>query len=355
MTNFFYGVIEGFYGRQWSWQMRCDYAGFLSQHGFDCYIYAPKGDSYLRSQWRQPLPEQSFTQLSKLAQVYRQAGLRWGIGLSPLGLQEQYSDEDRRSLQGKVQQLNQLGPDILCILFDDARGDIDGLADRQVAISRDIINVSAAQQHIVCPSYYSFDPVLEQVFGKMPADYWSTLGTGLPESTGVFWTGNQVISEQYTEQDLQRATEKLRRRPILWDNYPVNDGKATSLHLHLQPYRGRPFQLKQWSQGHIVNPMNQPLLSRLVLSSLGLLYSMEQDYDIDTALEQSLQLLEDPRLVAQLRADMNQFDQRGLEGMSEEVKVHACEFYGSTDHPVAKEISDWLNGGYRFDPACLTG
>ena len=69
-SGFFYGVIEGFYGHQWSWSARAHYAAFLSELGYDCYIYAPKGDPFLRSRWREDYPEDEWIKLLEL--VYTQ-------------------------------------------------------------------------------------------------------------------------------------------------------------------------------------------------------------------------------------------------------------------------------------------
>jgi len=132
VNGFFYGVIEGFYGRQWSWQARSGYSEFLSAHGFDCYIYAPKGDLFLRSQWQAPWDETRHSQLINLATSYHKAGLRFGVGLSPKGLFQDYSDIARTLLRQKVEQINALGVDILCILFDDMPGDFPLLAARQL-------------------------------------------------------------------------------------------------------------------------------------------------------------------------------------------------------------------------------
>ena len=187
----------------------------------------------LRSRWREIHTQSELDQLSSLSSHYHANQLRWGLGLSPLGLGESYTAADRRQLLAKVASLNELQPDVLCILFDDIRGDIDGLAARQLEITADIMAASSACQHIVCPTYYSFDPVLEEVFGAMPEAYLHQLGAGLPAEVEVFWTGAKVISEQYTAEDIEPVADILRRKPVIWDNYPVNDGRLTSNHLHL--------------------------------------------------------------------------------------------------------------------------
>ncbi|NDC88562.1 MAG: hypothetical protein EB075_07120 [Bacteroidetes bacterium] len=47
------GVVEGFFGKSWSWEARRHYAQFLSGNGFTTYLYAPKNDDYFRKHWTQ--------------------------------------------------------------------------------------------------------------------------------------------------------------------------------------------------------------------------------------------------------------------------------------------------------------
>jgi hypothetical protein len=353
MSQFFYGAIEGFYGRQWSWQARKNYAKFFHQFGFGAYIYAPKGDSFLRSRWRELHPAAEWEQLRQLAAEYRQQGVQWGLGLSPLGLGESYQSKDKSHIVDKVRHINELNPDILCILFDDMRGDFDGMLQRQIDIIGDVIETSSARRFIVCPTYYSFDPVLEQVFGTMPSRYLETLGESLPGDIGIFWTGEKVISTEYDAAGASKITRLLRRKPVLWDNYPVNDGRLTSKFLHLEPYKGRPKAISEWYAGHLVNPMNQPLLSQIVLQSLDGLYRGDS-YNADAAFSRGLALLDETELEEKLRRDSNAFQHHGLEELSGRYKRDLIAGYQSIEHPVANEIVNWLAGEYQFDPACLT-
>ena len=50
------GLIEGFFGRPWSWAERRDAVRFLRPHGYRFYLYAPKADAMLRRLWQQPWP-----------------------------------------------------------------------------------------------------------------------------------------------------------------------------------------------------------------------------------------------------------------------------------------------------------
>ena len=46
------GIIEGFYGKPWTWAEREETIAFLAPHGYGFYLYAPKADPYLRRHWR---------------------------------------------------------------------------------------------------------------------------------------------------------------------------------------------------------------------------------------------------------------------------------------------------------------
>src|ERR1700689_2231383 len=170
------GVIEGFFGLPWSWESRLSGADFLRNCGYQFYIYAPKSESFLRRRWREPIPLETLQHLSELSARCRQSGLAFGIGLTPFEIYRNYDAAARASLRAKVLQINQIGVDILCILFDDMRGDVEGLAKIQARVIADICNWSNAVGFIVCPTYYSHDPRLAREFGSPPKAYLRDLG-----------------------------------------------------------------------------------------------------------------------------------------------------------------------------------
>ena len=96
MNTFIRGVIEGFYGRSWSWESRETYADFLMSNGFDFYIYAPKDDTYLRRRWRDSWPDNQMKRLMHLAAVYTDSEVSWGIGLSPYEIHLSYDGEAKQ-------------------------------------------------------------------------------------------------------------------------------------------------------------------------------------------------------------------------------------------------------------------
>jgi len=50
------GIIEGFYGKPWTWEERQETVSFLAPYGYGFYLYAPKADPFLRRKWQEPYP-----------------------------------------------------------------------------------------------------------------------------------------------------------------------------------------------------------------------------------------------------------------------------------------------------------
>jgi hypothetical protein len=349
------GIIEGFFGRSWSWEDRKKYAQFLALNEYDFYIYAPKNDKNLRTQWQTDWPMEIKKALADLRQVYRAANVQFGIGLSPHEIYLDNSSNQRAQLDLRINQINQLEPDILCILFDDMRGDLPGLAQIQIDIAHQAAELSNAKKIIFCPTYYSFDPVLERVFGAMPEHYWRTFAQQLDKSIDMFWTGEKVCSTNYPAAHLAQVTELIGRKPFLWDNYPVNDGAVKSNLLQLRAFDQGHSQLADKVAGHAVNPMNQPWLSQIPLASLPLAYREKENYSADIAFTRICNNLCGDVLAKQLQQDIHHLQDLGLKKISQQERraLHAT-YAQFANSPYAHEIIAWLNDEYQFDPACLT-
>lgn len=350
------GLIEGFFGRSWSWQERSDYAAFLATAGYQFYIYAPKNDGYLRKHWQQDWPAAEFNALRRLREDYRAQGVRFGVGLSPYEIYCNPDRDQRATLTHKLTRINELEPDILCLLFDDMRGDLPGLAQIQCELVKQAAEITNAQRLIFCPTYYSFDPVLEKVFGQRPQNYWQNLGSGLDKSIDIFWTGPKVCSMEYPTTHLQEVSALLERKPFLWDNYPVNDGAVKSKLLHLRAFGESHGQLAPHIAGHAVNPMNQPWLSRIPLLSLPRAYRDRGTYNPQQAFEDACSRVCSPALAEALLTDVSLFQDTGLGQLDSYRQQQLQKRYQTWAHnqPCAQEVCDWLAGLYAFDPACLT-
>ncbi|MEH6589644.1 MAG: beta-N-acetylglucosaminidase domain-containing protein [Halioglobus sp.] len=345
---FLTGVVEGFYGRSWSHPERLAYAAYLPKLGLNSYLYCPKNDPYLRKQWAEEWPQNTFIEMRELAEAYGKRQLLWGVGLSPYALYQSYGAAERAALKTKVEYLTTLNMPLLAILFDDMPGAIDDLAARQAEIVTDVCHWAGGSRVLVCPTYYSFDPVLEKHFGAMPQRYWGQLGAELPEGVDVFWTGNKVCADAITCEDIDSIVAELGRPVILWDNYPVNDGALRSRHLYTSALADRERQPAASLTGHLCNPMNQPLLSLLALAGLGELYNGEP-VDCDW-----LAKVLGVEAYQQLLMDGPELQQLGLAGIDDVRKQQLLDKYSTLPGSAAAEVAAWLRGEYTFDPACLT-
>lgn len=350
--SFLLGVIEGFYGQPWPQAERLATLAWMPGAGLNTYVYAPKADRHLRRDWRRPHPPDAWQELQALRRAADDAGVSFGLGFSPWGLQQQMDRVDATALRQAVLRLNRLQPDLLCILFDDMPGGCSDLAERQLAVIEEVLSVSAAPRHLICPTYYSQDPILEELFGSMPGDYLQQMGEGVPADTGLLWTGRKVLSPGYRQADIDWVTERSGLPVVLWDNYPVNDGRKTSDFLHLSPFRARPWQIQQWCAGHLANPMNQAALSRRVLASLGRVYQQRESYRSEAAWEAMLADCP-PALANLLQRDRSCFEEQGLSSLDERQRQILSGQYRRVQDSAAAEVAAWLDEVYQFDPDCL--
>lgn len=342
------GVIEGFYGRPWTFSQRQAMVDDLADLGLDLYLYAPKADAHLRRRWVHDWPAGARAALAALAGRCRQRGVTFCPGLSPFRLYERYRKPERDRLRRRVEQLNRLAAPRLAVLFDDMPGAVPELAARQAEILYDIDRFSDGEGLLVCPTYYSDDPVLDRVFGPRPARYRERLGSALPAGAVVLWTGAAVCPERVSAEDLRGAAEAFGQPVALWDNWPVNDGAVRSRHLFLGPPPDRQGALSRHCVGHLCNAMNQPVLSLPALAGLAALHGRIGDADgwlrARLGSGTSRALAEDASLLAGTPRDR----------LSGRQRARLRERYGALPGPAAKELLAWLEGAWQFDPACLT-
>lgn len=339
------GVIEGFYGRPWSESGRLAMIEWLAALGFDAYLYAPKADAWLRRDWRRSWPTAAQAPLRELAAVCERSRLDLYVGLSPYAVYECYDAPARARLRERVLQISDLGAAGVALLFDDMPGSAVDLAGRQAEICDDVQTWCNGAPLLMCPTYYSDDPVLDRVFGKRPEGYADDLGARLATDVTPFWTGPAVCSTHIDATHLADVCGHFQRPVALWDNYPVNDSRARSEHLYLQPLADRSAHAAAHLHSHWCNAMNQPALSLPALTSLIALYrgvpaALAQIY-AEAGLTEALRRACEPLAgctLAQLDPDARAELQRVASG----------------EGRAANELRDWLAGAWQFDPACLT-
>ncbi|MFZ4757227.1 MAG: beta-N-acetylglucosaminidase domain-containing protein [Burkholderiaceae bacterium] len=344
------GIVEGYYGRPWSWAERADVVTRLAPHGYRFFLYAPKAATALRRRWREPMSDAELAPMAAFAAHCRGLDVRFGVGLSPDGFDASPERDDWAHLAARLATLDDvLAPDALALLFDDIRGDDATLADRQAAVCAFAAARTRARTLYVCPSYYSDDPVLDRVFGARPADYLVRLGRALDPSVRIFWTGEEVCSREYGPAHLARVADALGRAPMLWDNYPVNDGARMSQALHLRGSTGRPAALASCIAGHAVNPALQPVLGCIPLLTLAERYRVgDAAYAYGDAFARACRtVLGDGALADAIRGDLIPLQDTGLDRLGDQATALRAK-YAAFAHPAAREVVDWLDGDWRI-------
>ena len=313
------GLIEGYYGRPWSWEARAETMSALAPHGYGFFLYAPKGDPFLRRRWREPHPSDQARAIGKFALQCEDCGVAFGVGLSPFELYRAFDDEAKAALAAKLKSLDDLGVRQLAILFDDMRGDIPDLARRQADILHWVADRTRAERLIVCPTYYSDDPALDLYFGARPDGYLEAFGAALDPAVDIFWTGPEVCSREISPGHVDRVAAQLGRRPLLWDNYPVNDGPRMSPYLHLRGFTGRSSKIAGCVAGHAVNPALQPVLSRIPALTLAEIYRWGEAYDYGAAFARAAEAVLGRELGDLTRRRLGALQDVGLAGLGAEI------------------------------------
>lgn len=339
------GIVEGFFGRRYSWPERTHLMHTVADAGYGFYHYGPKGDAFLRRQWREAHPAAEREALTSFGEACRDRSVRFGIALTPMDTPFPLDSSTRADLVRRVRDLDTIGIDDLVILFDDLRGDVPALAERQAEIVRICADRTRATRIFFCPTYYSRDPVLDRVFGARPPGYLAEIGGRLDPAVHVYWTGADVVSPEIGTAHLRSVEAELGRKVCLWDNYPANDGPRMSRFLHLRAFTGRPAAIAGHISGHAINPAQQPHLTALPALTLAASYAEGADYDYGPAFGTAAERLFGTRLAHMLAADLASFQDAGLERL-ESRRQELRTRYAALDDPAAREVVAWLDGAY---------
>jgi hyaluronoglucosaminidase len=340
------GIVEGYYGRPWSDTQRLATIEFLAPFGYAFFVYAPKAERSLRDAWRDPMAPEATARLYELATACDRIGVRLTVGLGPAGAEARFDAAARRALGSRLALFRECGIRGIAILFDDRRGTGANLADRQADVVQWVAEQATLDYVAMCPTYYSHDRALDRLHGPRPDGYLARLGMRLDASIGVYWTGEEICAHEHTVASFADVAEQLRRAPILWDNYPVNDGVRMSQHLHLRAFTGRPAALAGVIAAHAINPALQPVLTRIPALTLADSYALGERYSYGAAFERAAQRVAGAPLAACLREDLALLQDVGLDRLGTRA-VLLRERYGAFDQPAAAEILAWLEGAYR--------
>lgn len=280
------GMVEGFYGPPYSHAERLGMIDFLASVGLDTYLYAPKDDGFLRSEWARPYDEVGAAQVRELAARSAERDVRFVFAISP-GLSMVYSrDSDVAALIGKLEQVVRQGVTDLALLLDDIPAALrtvdaerfDSLVRAQAHVINEVVAADLSERLLVCPTQY---------WGRGDEEYISDLASHLADQVDLLWTGRRIRSPYLDTRDAEYFTEHTGKRPIYWDNYPVNDLLAAPM-LHLGPYIGREATLPMACDGLLLNVMQYPESSKIALATMAEYVAAPHAYDPEAAWDRAL-------------------------------------------------------------------
>lgn len=274
------GIVEGFFGPPWSTAHRAAIFEFGAKRGMNTYLYAPKDDPYHRERWREPYPDEEWKELLKLIRAAQKFQIDFVYGFHPGNGLCFFVEEPLGVLLAKAERFYDAGVRKFAILFDDIPPRLEHAEDQRIHggslakaqglwLRRVLERQPAAWENIewwICPSCYTEDPSLARRFGAFEPHFLETLAENLPETVPCLWTGPSVISKKITLAHVRNVVKRLKRRLILWDNYPVND-LSMSMEMHLSPLAGRDPRLPEGVYGYLNNPLLQQELSFIPLAT----------------------------------------------------------------------------------------
>ena len=278
------GLVEGFYGRLWTWEERRRVSEVIAEAGFTTYAYAPKEDRYQNADWRVPYPADELACLSEFVGHCRDVGLEPWLGLRPVGIS--YADDlDRDRLVVKLRRLLELGPERIVLLADDIPSQLDvssrGRFDQLVTAHAWLIG-EVLERTPIAPGRLVFVPTAYHGFD---ASYLEPIGASVRPSVDLCWTGSDVFVPQLTVAEVARVTSLIGRPPLVWDNYPVNDDRRD---LRIGPIRGRDPRIADATRGVLVNPALEPEATLVPLLTWGAFLADPDGYDPDDAWRRAL-------------------------------------------------------------------
>lgn len=347
------GLVEGFFGPEWSWMARHQAVQCLAHRTNSFYFYAPKRDRFLRKNWFENHPVQSWRELKSLRATCRKYRVLFGIALSPFEIHDNWNQRSKEQLKNKIQNLSELEFDLLGLFFDDMKGSPD-LAEKQSEIVSFVQSLTK-KKILFCPTYYSMDPILDKVFGQRSANYLEDIGKHIAQEVEILWTGQKVISPTITSLDLQEIAKILRRKPFIWDNFFANDGPKQCQFLSLKPFTGRDPLAFESSAGWALNLMNQPYLSlALFLASAQVLTT---ESSAEQAFVQAMQAQYGDLFAQKVKSYQEVLCRAGLNRLDLSVKENLLAEFSSMElkeNKAAQEIIQWLQGDYVVGAECLT-
>ena len=221
------GYIEGYYGKLLSWNEREEILKVLKKNKMNFYFYCPKEYLEHRILWKKPYNKSWLNKFSNFNKKAENLKLNILFGISP-GLSFDFksflegNQKDLNFLIKKIKLLMSNGAKHFCILFDDIPNDFykkvpqvkEGIAHAKL-VNQIIRNLNIPI--FVVPRIYTDELVFENI------SYLDDFFEHADENIKVFYTGKNVVSENFGSKIQIINKMKKKNKIIYWDNFYAND------------------------------------------------------------------------------------------------------------------------------------
>lgn len=278
------GVVEGFYGNNWSQTDRIRQFQFYGANKMNVYIYGPKDDPYHLARWREPYPAESANKMKELVAEAKRNKVKFVWAVHP-GNDIQWNKTDSVNVVKKLQMMYDLGVRAFAVFFDDVWGGEGTRGIKQAQLLNYVTDnfvkkYDDVEPLILCPTQYNR--------GWVGGTYLSELRDNLYKEVRIMWTGNSVV-DFINKGDTEWINAQIGRKAYIWLNYPVNDYCISRM--LMGPTFGDDLNIANDLSGYTSNPMEYAEASMLSLYSVADYTWNMADYDSNASWERAIKYL----------------------------------------------------------------
>lgn len=278
------GVVEGFYGRPWTFRERAAILDVLSAPQLDVFVVAPKDDSWHRN-WARPFDSATAQHWESLCELGLAQSVRLVFGLQmtksiPFPLLRRDLGQLRQKLAQKARELAQLGCHEISLGFDDTLPTLfpsllsrsGGLLHAELA--NVIVDAVPQARVLVVPALYFGNP---QRLSSTTLAYFEALATSRANPYCA-WTGRSILSRWISAHDIDQLQDRLGIPIVVWDNEIANDwlplltgerfGLTPWTMLSFPPVTALAPDLPHAASGLLLNGAREPWLTRVSTRTL---------------------------------------------------------------------------------------
>ena len=278
MKNKFFGVVEGFYRKPYTFNQRRDLIKFMSDIGLNTYVYGPKADLFHRKKWHEPYPTAKLKEFEVLSELSKKYSIIFNYALSPM------SSPDVKKIIKKIDSMIKIGIVDFSLFYDDIKVPLTKeMAEIQIETANRLFEFLCAK---VSNPILFFCPTQYRGFDK--TKYILTIAKNLKKNIRIFWTGKRIVSKHITEKDICRITEIINRPPLVWDNLFANDYIPGIVFKF--PYRNREPGIIQKVSGILINPMNQYRWSKPLIYTAAKFFKDPYNYNPKKAWQEAINI-----------------------------------------------------------------